>query len=179
MIRSGLLLAAGASRRFGAADKLLSDYAGAPLVLHAARAMVGLMLDRRFAVVSSETVARALTPLGFELVRIAPGQMQSVSLAAGITAVQASDAGQALLMLGDMPALETESLMRILTLAGRKSACASDGVTPMPPAVFPRENFDALRAMTGDKGARALIARIPSDRHLVLPARQLVDSDRA
>ncbi|RMD92487.1 MAG: nucleotidyltransferase family protein, partial [Alphaproteobacteria bacterium] len=79
----GILLAAGASRRFGDADKLLAEARGRPLVSHAARALADV-LPERVAVVSSAEVGAVLA--GFRLVRIPPGSAQSRALHAGLAA---------------------------------------------------------------------------------------------
>ena len=71
MIRAGLLLAAGASRRFGPKDKLLSPLRGRPLIAHAAEAMRRAALDRRIAVIANPDLAPHLA--GFEIVAVAPG----------------------------------------------------------------------------------------------------------
>ncbi|MGV3695286.1 MAG: NTP transferase domain-containing protein, partial [Paracoccus marcusii] len=83
MTCTGLLLAAGASRRFGPSDKLLAPVAGMPLVAHAAQAMRATPLDDRIAVIANPALAPLLD--GFRIVLIAQGQ-QSDSLRAGLSA---------------------------------------------------------------------------------------------
>ncbi len=62
----GLLLAAGHSRRFGAADKLAAPLDGRPLVAHAAGALAALPLAARLVVLRDPGLAAScpgLTPV--------------------------------------------------------------------------------------------------------------------
>src|SRR6266542_2734007 len=93
MIEAGkiaaILLAAGQSLRFGAADKLLARIDGEPLLMHAARRIVELEPARRIAVCSDAQGAAAglLSLLGFEIaVNAHPERGLSSSLACGIAA---------------------------------------------------------------------------------------------
>ncbi len=61
----GLLMAAGQSRRFGSADKLLAVYQGRQLVSHAAAA-ISAIVDRLIAVTTNAEVVAAL-PQNFEI----------------------------------------------------------------------------------------------------------------
>ena len=159
MIRTGLLLAAGASRRFGAEDKLLADYAGRPLVAHAAEAMRMADLDDRVAVVTSDAVAAHLQ--GFRVIRIEQGQ-QSDSLRAGLAAAGVPD--RLLIALADMPRVTAAHLDAVMNHAGDDAIAAShDGVSPLPPACFPRAMLPALAALKGDQGAGRLLRDLPQD----------------
>ncbi|KEP70664.1 UDP-N-acetylglucosamine pyrophosphorylase [Thioclava dalianensis] len=175
--RVGLLLAAGASRRFGPQDKLLASYRGAPLVLHAARAMMGVPLAARVAVVSSAPVAECLAEAGFTICRVEPGP-QSRSLAAGVAVAQEMEATQILLALGDMPEIRAEDLAAVLALAGSEGACVQTGGIAMPPAVFAARDFAELRGISGDRGARGLLADLPPAQRLNLPPARAIDIDR-
>lgn len=96
-----LLLAAGASRRFGGADKLSATFDGLPLVVHAARALTDVGILRRLAVVRSRKIACLLENEGFATLMIAPG-LQSDSIRAGVAQLGHTDE-QLLIALGDMP----------------------------------------------------------------------------
>ncbi|MEL6961028.1 MAG: NTP transferase domain-containing protein, partial [Pseudomonadota bacterium] len=143
----GLLLAAGQSRRFGASDKLMADVRGRPLIRYAADALLGLHLDERFAVVSSDDVQSALPD--FEPVVVDPADnQQSDSLKAGLNAAQDHAADRVLLVLGDMPLVTPQILRDVLALAGFDRASAvTDGARRMPPACFPVSMFPNLLAM--------------------------------
>lgn len=153
-----LMLAAGRSRRFGAADKLMAPLGGRPLIAHAVAAQAGLpgdLVAERVAVVGPCCPAAGLlTAAGFRLVvNERPDEGQGRSLALG-AAAWSSD--RLLILLADMPLVTPDLLIR---LAGcRARAAASDGRRPSPPALFPRADRPALLAADGDRGARDLLA---------------------
>ncbi|MCW6532154.1 nucleotidyltransferase family protein [Sphingomonas sp. MMSM20] len=163
-----LLLAAGESRRFGAADKLLAELRGQPLVRHVAERLAGLGFGARIAVCSDDRVAALLDDSGFHVLRNdAPGRGLSHSLALGIGALpETVDA--ALICLGDMPNVAATHVGALLARFDPAHApiVASDRAgQPMPPALFGRSSFADLRARTGDRGARDLLAtaaRVPA-----------------
>lgn len=176
-MRAALVLAAGQSRRFGAADKLLTPVEGGPMLAHAleaARAAAGL----RLATVSSEPVAALVRAHGFQPVPVPAGAPQSASLRAGLAAARQHGATQLLVLLGDMPFVQATDVAALLALAGTEAACATGGTTPLPPAAFPEEMFAALAGTQGDRGAGALLREIPAARRLTLPPDRLRDIDR-
>ncbi|MDU8942863.1 nucleotidyltransferase family protein [Ovoidimarina sediminis] len=170
----GLLLAAGASRRFGAEDKLLADLGGKPLVLHAADAMRAAAFDARLAVTSSAEVAVLLPD--FEIAPVNPGAPQSASLRAGIRCAIAMGATRVVVALGDMPRVPPGLLAEIAHHPG--PACAGDGARRTPPAAFPAELFESLLAATGDRGAGALLADLPESAVIATAPETLIDIDR-
>lgn len=177
MIRAGLLLAAGASRRFGPGDKLLAPLRGLPLIGHAAQALRLLTLDHRIAVIANPALAPHLA--GFDIVTIAPAA-QSDSLRAGLAALDAPD--RLLIALGDMPDVTPDHLVQVLGRATDDLPSASfdghhEGSHPMPPACFPRACLPALRRLRGDQGAGRLLRDLPPAQ-LVQAAGQLRDIDR-
>lgn len=173
MIRAGLLLAAGASRRFGAADKLLATLHGRPLIEYAAAAMRNAGLDRRFAVIANPDLRRYLTD--FHIVQIDPGT-QSDSLRAGLAAAGQPD--RLLIALADMPDVTAAHLDRVLvrTRDDRPAASRGDG-RPMPPACFPQAWLRRLAMLAGDRGAGHLIRDLPAAA-LVQAKGLLADIDR-
>lgn len=173
MIRTGLLLAAGASRRFGPADKLLAPRDGRPLVAHAAQALRDTTLDVRVAVIANPALSPWLE--GFRIVTIPPGGPQSDSLLAGLA--QSGNWDRLLIALGDMPDVTPDHLARLLARTGaRRPACSHDGTAPLPPACFPRDSLPALMALRGDRGAGALLHALPPGQHVAAP-RLLRDID--
>ena len=166
MIRIGLLLAAGASRRFGPQDKLLAPLGGRPLVTRAADALRGTPLDHRIAVIANPALAPLLE--GVEIVLIPPGQ-QSDSLRAGLAAAGQPD--RLLIALGDMPDVTSAHLTRILTAAtDNLPACSHDGTAPLPPACFPQARLADLQHLTGDQGAARLLHDLPSTQYINAPS---------
>ncbi len=170
-----VLLAAGRSDRFGAADKLAADWRGKPLALHAVAALAELPFMARVAVTSSTTVDFAAH--GYRtLINPAPDQGLSGSLALGVRAAQEAGAAALLVALADMPCITAAHVMRLLAAADGPAAviASSDGVRPSPPALFATGCFATLSVASGDAGGRALIR---DGIHIVTDAAELIDID--
>ncbi len=172
-----LLLAAGASRRFGGDDKLLAPLNGHPLVSHAARALRGVGAVRHLAVVSAPAVGMVVRDEGFGTLTIAPGQGQSASLAAGVRDLARDDPDAILIVLGDMPFLRAADFKAVVAAGRQGLACAAKDRVPMPPALFQRDWFSRLMAMTGDRGGRDLLAAIPAAGRVDIAPDRLRDID--
>lgn len=165
MMRVGLLLAAGASRRFGPEDKLLADLRGRPLAAHAAEAMRRTDLDGRIAVITTPALAPWLH--GFRVIEVTQGR-QSDSLRAGLAA--AGDPDRLLIALADMPDVTDAHLRLVLEAATDTMPAAShDGKAAMPPACFPRARLDDLGRLTGDQGAGRLLRDLPPGQLIAAP----------
>lgn len=177
MIRVGVLLAAGHSRRFGPTNKLLAPYQGAPLATHAANAMRAADLDFRIAVISDP----ALEPLfeGFTLVK--PGKndaLQSDSLKAGIRAARLHRPDRVLISLADMPSVGSDLLNRVLqTCSDTLASAVSDGMNRMPPACFPGGLLAEFEQLEQDRGAGGMIAKLPTRQLVTVAPACLVDID--
>ena len=176
-----ILLAAGGSRRFGDADKLLAPLAGMPMVLHAAARIADLVPGRRIAVcpAADGALARHLAPLGFEIVAN-PDEAAGLShsLALGIAEAARGPEAAALVMLADMPFATTAHLQALLARFDPAQApvvASSDGRAAMPPALFARPLFGPLQAGTGDRGGKALLAEAAL---VAAPHAELADIDR-
>lgn len=176
--RIGLLLAAGHSRRFGTADKLLAPLEGAPLVTHAAAALRAAAPDRLIAVVRSAKVATCLP--GFEPVMLTEADApQSASLRAGVLRAAELGAAGVLVVLGDMPRVPAAHISALLACGSTRDLAATvAGDRPMPPAWFAARHFGALVDITGDQGARAVLRRTPPEARIACPPDWLTDIDR-
>jgi CTP:molybdopterin cytidylyltransferase MocA len=170
-----LLLAAGASRRFGTANKLLAPLDGRPLLRHAADAARAVPADLHLAAVSDPQVADLLPD--FRKVLVDPGQPQSASLKAGLALAQAMGATRLLVVLADMPRVPTALMAEVLAKGTTLAAAASDGTRILPPACLPAALFPQLRALTGDQGAGALLKNLPTAQRVLGPAAILIDID--
>ena len=176
-----VVLAAGLSTRFGA-NKLLADAGGRPLIDCALGSLCAAEgIARRAAVVSDERVAQIVRGYGMQVIingDPARGQAHSIALAA--QAMRDMDA--LLLMAGDQPLVRPETLTRLLRAfeaGGRGMACLMDGTHRGNPAVFRQAYFGQLAALTGDRGAGALLCGNEADL-LVVPcadADELSDAD--
>jgi len=177
MSRCGLVLAAGRSTRFGAANKLLTPFRGQPLAAHAAAAMAAVPLDHRIAVVTDPAVAALFD--GFEVLTVErPDAPQSASLALGAGRAMQLGATRLLVALADMPLVDAKLMGTVLNrCAGNGASAATDGHRAMPPACFSGPQIDALTKLSGDRGAAALLADLPPDRLVAAPPGALVDID--
>jgi molybdenum cofactor cytidylyltransferase len=161
---SGILLAAGSSRRFGKGNKLLALLDGRPLIRYAAEVLAAAGLAEVIVVTGpdAEAVRAALAGLEVRLVhnaRYLDGMGGSV--AAGIRAVSASSAG-ALLLPGDMPRLDpalVRQLIDVFMAAGGTRIvypCLPDG-SQRNPVLWPRRFFAGLAALSGESGAKPIL----------------------
>lgn len=173
-----LLLAAGLSRRYGAADKLVATYRGKPLAQHAAETLAALPVMRHLAVCrhGDDDLAQLLSRLGFQLVRN-PYSARGLasSLALGVAAAGSPDA--LLVCLADMPLVTPGHLLDIVarvTPGGIVASTAGPLAPPTPPAAFAREVLPQLLRLEGDTGARHLLQIAE---RVIAPAGTLVDFD--
>lgn len=158
---TGLLLAAGASRRFGS-NKLLVNLDGQPLVLHSVRALSPC----------STTVA---------VVRAADHQLQLLLRRAGValainhqpedgigssiaTAVKASAESDGWCILpADMPAVRANTTQVIVDAlsSGTQLAVPTYKTHRGHPVGFSRQFGNQLMSLSGDIGARTILAAHP------------------
>ncbi|QLH76396.1 nucleotidyltransferase family protein [Halosimplex rubrum] len=161
---AGVLLAAGSSDRFGEPNKLLATLDGEPLVRHAARTITEAEVGPVAAVVDPESsgVRDALAGLDVTTVEnpgAAAGQAASVRRGVAWARERADAVAFA---LGDMPRVDPETVDRLVGAyrEGRGSALAAgyDGRRGNP-VLFDGRHFDALAAVEGDTGGRAVFER--------------------
>lgn len=169
-----IVLAAGASRRFGAQDKLLAPLDGRPLAAHCFALAGQVRAAQHLAVTASPAVADLARAAGLTAIAVAPGGLQSDSLCAAIAAL-APGITEVMILLADMPRVQPADLAPLLAI--RAPACATDGSAAMPPALLPRDWLADL-TVAADQGARDLLRRIPQHRRIALPLAHLHDIDR-
>lgn len=170
-----VLLAAGRSQRFADGDKLAEPFLDKPLAFHVVTALEKLPFRTRIAVVSDTVLDFAAR--GYRVIENPdPSLGQARSLCHGVKAAEAAGAGGVLVALADMPRVTAAHIYRMFDAAEGAATivASSDGVRPMPPALFGRDRFADLLALTGDTGARELIRR---GRHVVTSPAELVDID--
>lgn len=159
---AGVLLAAGASRRFGADNKLLSDLHGRPLLCHAAQALRDSRAEVLIAVTRAPEIGALLAAFDVVTPDI-PDPKQSDSLRAGVERAKALGASSLVVVLGDMPFVTSELINDVIAACTDASpSAATDGTRPMPPAAFPLGHFEALRGLKGDQGAGRLLSTLPA-----------------
>jgi molybdenum cofactor cytidylyltransferase len=157
----GLLLAAGQGRRFGS-DKLLHPLDdGTPLAVASARKLKEAC-PRAIAVLRPEqtTLAALLIAEGLEVV-ICPEASAGMghSLAAGVAA--SLGAAGWLVALADMPFVQVATLRSVADVLARGAALAAPFHNSQRghPVAFAARWRDELLALTGDEGARAIVAK--------------------
>ena len=164
-----ILLAAGGSRRLGAAKQLVR-YRTRPLLAHALAAARGALPQAPLiVVVGSEALRLKLVVrrarCGARIVanpRWREGM--ATSLRTGLAAVPRT-ARAALVLLTDQPHVDAAALARLLGAWRRRPgvpAAARYDERVGVPAVLPRRRWSALKELTGDQGARALLRGAPS-----------------
>ncbi len=175
------VLAAGASRRFGEADKLAAPFAGKMLGEHVCANLPFERAARNAAVViasaSNHPCQAEWQKAGFELVLnpdSAAGMGTSISLAVRLARRAGCEA--ILIALADMPMVPREHFDVLLdAYSGPDSiVCSSDGRVRMPPAIFGEKHFDELLSLRSDQGARPFLKQAQA---IVCPRRWLIDID--
>lgn len=169
----GVLLAAGSASRFGG-DKLLAKLADGRPLASAALSALETGVDAVIAVVRpGDDTLQALLGESGALVAVCADAAAGIgaSLACGIREVQQRfpDARGAIIALADMPWLSFSTVAHIATTLRRGAALAAptyNGTRGHPVAVAARY-FAELRTLSGDEGARALLAAHASEIDLI------------
>jgi len=166
---AGVVLAAGASRRFAdgrGAQKLVAPAAGKPVVRWTVERLLAARIDEVVVVTGHErdAVRAALANLR---VRVVDNPHFSrglgASLETGIAALPAAVTG-AIIALGDQPTVSTAVIDKLVDAWHERRmpivAPLYRGVRGNP-VLFAASLFPELRAVGGDHGARDIIARSP------------------
>lgn len=164
----GLLLAAGAARRFGA-QKLTQHLAGKPLVRWSAEALQSA-IGRTLVVVPPEHAALADALRGIPVAYVTnpdPARGLGSSIARGVAALPA-EAEAVVVALADEPAVDPRWIDAVISryrAGGQGRAAIVAPVfrgTRRHPVLFDRSVFAELSALHGDGGARAVVERDPA-----------------
>ncbi len=181
---AALLLAAGTASRYRAADpsvatKLVALLGGVPLVRRVAEAALASRAGPIVAITghASAHVRAALDGCALTFAHNADhASGLASSLRTGLAALPAGSAG-ALVLLGDMPGVTAPLLDRLI--AAFEAGDGADAAVPVHegrrgnPALLGRALFAPAALLTGDEGARRLLARarvveVPIDDEAVL-----------
>jgi len=157
---AGLVLAAGAARRFGA-PKQLAELDGRPLLEHVLAAMSSAPLDRVVVVLGAyaeEIVASAVLHGASAVLCTDWEEGQAASLRAGLAAAAGAEA--VVVALGDQPLLSARAVARVLAARGPGADAVRAAYQGRPghPIVLERALFPRLRSLGGDAGAREVLA---------------------
>jgi len=176
-----IVLAAGASTRFGSAKQLVR-VSGRPL-LHTAVARAVDVVGSGVIVVLGAQAAELAPLLKHSTASIMVNRDWREGLASSIrTGVSRlpSSCSAVLVILADQAAVTAEDLKRLAGAWRRQPdyiAAARYGTTTGVPAIFPRSTFSDLLTLRGDVGARAVLQRNP-DRVVRVPmASAAIDID--
>ena len=166
---AGIVLAAGASTRLGTAKQLVLDESGGAMVVRAARQLLEAGCAPVVVVTGAEhaAVASVLAVLPVEVTCNAewPEGMGS-SIRHGIEWVESHSTvcHAALIAACDMPSVDTAHLQAIISrssncafLVASEYESASGAHIRGIPALFPKARWTALRALSGDRGARDML----------------------
>lgn len=159
------ILAAGQSRRFGAVDKLTAELRGKQLGLHVSELLASVRFRHRWVIASSydHPCVPDWQSSGWTIIenhQASTGMGSSVALAA--EHAQRVGADGLMICLADMPMVPRQHYLALIDRALRfgpsKVVVSTDGRRRLPPAIFGQTHFTKLSQMTGDKGARELLA---------------------
>ena len=108
-----------------------------------------------------------MSKFGFGTRFCAWAEGMAASIRAGITTLQqfSRRLDAALIALCDQPAFSADTIAQLLAAqraTGRSIVAARYGGRQAAPALFLREHFPALAALTGEEGARALLNADPA-----------------
>ena len=164
-----ILLAAGASTRMGTPKQLL-EIGGRPLLVGAVEAALAAPVWPVVVVLgaNAEKIRPALARLPVLLTENpAWAEGMAASIRAGIATLRqfSRHLDGALIALCDQPAFSAETIAQLIAAqrsTGRSIVAARYGGRLAAPALFLREHFATLAALTGEEGARALLYADPS-----------------
>ncbi|MEM1197112.1 MAG: NTP transferase domain-containing protein [Pseudomonadota bacterium] len=158
------VLAAGASRRFGKADKLTAAFRGKRLGEHVCAEIPREHFEKQWIITAARghPCEPAWARMGFA-VEVNPlaqeGMGTSVALAARL-ALDARCSGL-LVVLADTPLVPASHYAalaaRVVELGDHGMAVSCSGEARTPPAAFGAAHLDRLARRTGDRGARAIL----------------------
>jgi molybdenum cofactor cytidylyltransferase len=180
---AGIVLAAGASKRFGR-NKLLLSWEGESLARRAARVALEAGLDPVVVVLGheAERVARELEGVAVHtVVNPAHAKGMNTSLAAGTAALPA-EAAAAVVLLADMPRVTAEMVAKLVGTfreTGAPLVVSESAGGHAPPTLYARALFPELGGPEGDGCGQRVVRRHQAEAVRVeWPAEALADVDR-
>ena len=154
-----IVMAAGASVRFGSENKLLADFGGKPVLTRTLSMLPRDEFSRIVCVVSCEETQALCEENAFPFVRTEGGAV-SVSIRAGVRCMEGMDG--CMFVNGDMPLLREESIRAMAArfhLAPEKGLRLSVNGEAVSPVLFPKSFFPDLLALSGEKGGISILKK--------------------
>lgn len=171
-----ILLAAGASQRFGS-PKQLADLNGRPLLRHAAETALEAAIGPVQVVLGAVDAPCREVLSGLDVgIVLNTGWRQGMasSIAAGLRPWLTERLDGVIIFLADQPAVTSDHLRTLALAGGSHEIVASRYVGQLGvPAWFSSARFPDLMDLEGEKGAKSLIAREPDAAWIDLPAAAL------
>jgi molybdenum cofactor cytidylyltransferase len=180
MRSTGIVLAAGSSRRMGSPKQLLLIDGRPLLEMVVAQACASHLDDVLVVLGASAEEIKSRLDLGRARALVNPDHASGMasSLRAGLAGLGA-EVDRAMVILGDQPDVTAQLLDRLLDLqeeSGLPAAALSFNGLLHPPVVLKRELWGDLMALEGDVGCRAvirawpeLVAKLPAETDLKHP----------
>lgn len=166
-----VLLAGGASRRFGADNKLLARVEGTVLLARLAREILAGGVTELVVVTGAEAAAYRAALAGIDVRFVHNPDWQAGlggSVATGVAALSPTLAA-AFIVPGDMPRLAAATFQRLADAFGDEPGAPI--VVPVTaagaqrnPVLWPRRHFPKLRALAGDRGGKSLLDTLGEER---------------
>lgn len=159
---AAIVLAAGASRRLGSAKQLLRDSQGHSLLVRIVRDAIDAGCDPVVVVLGAQAEDVREVLVGEPVVCVDNAHWtdgMASSIRCGIDHIASSSCSAMLLLACDQPAVSAAHLRALLAehrTRGERVVSVYEGVCGIP-AVWPRTEWNALRALHGDRGARSLL----------------------
>lgn len=168
---AAVLLAGGASRRFGAANKLLAAVDGTPIVARVAREILAGSVGELVVVTGAahDTYVTALAGLPVRFAQNADWDAGiGGSIATGVRALSGTAEG-AFIVPGDLANLKADVFRKLA--AAFSEASAERVVVPVTaagaqrnPVLWPRRLFPRLQALSGPQGGKSLLDTLGDER---------------
>ncbi len=158
-----VVMAAGASSRFGKENKLLAEFCGKPLYRRAFDALPKDALHTVAAVSHYKEILSAAEAEGFVPVyNPAPEDGVSLTISLGLCNLPRADA--AMFLVADQPLLSKETVEKLIAFFledPTRIAAPAFGGKRGNPVIFPKAYFKELLALRGDRGGSAVIKAHP------------------
>ncbi len=160
MTISILIPAAGASSRMRGRDKLMELVNGRPLLQVVAERAVQASDDVVVTVPNISERAQALTGLSLKVEIVEDAEQgMSASIRTGVASLS-SDAHGVMILPADMPDISLDDIVKVIHAFDIHKditvGCSDDGQRGHP-VIFPRSDFQALKSLSGDQGAKSLL----------------------